>query len=184
MGVMAMGMLVLFFGGGAFLLYLALKEGISAAEPLTEGSRSSTSVSAFVSSRPKQKGMSMADARALQDEVLAVMETDDVSAQINAAARLMTAGLYEESIQAYHTIAEQYPGELGMCYGQIGAGYFFLGAYEQAISYYESAKAHGEDPFMMDENIAEALDRIAASSDVAEEDEDLGDDDEDFGDDE
>lgn len=115
--------------------------------------------SAFVSQQPG-KGVSFEEARKVQDEVQAVLKTDDVSAKINAAARLMTGKQFKECIEAYQAIAAQHPDQQATCEAQIGAAYFFLGQYQKAIEYYEAAKAHGEDAGMMDDNIREAKDAL------------------------
>jgi len=115
--------------------------------------------SAFVSNQPGQ-GVSFEEARKVQDEVQAVLKTDDVSAKINAAARLMTAKKFQECIQAYEAIAAQHPDQQATCEAQIGAAYYFLGQFQKAIEYYEAAKAHGEDAGMMDDNIREAKDAL------------------------
>lgn len=119
----------------------------------------------FVSDQPG--GMSMDEARGLQDKVLQVMQTNDVSAKINMAAQLLTGGEYHEAIRAYEQIKHQHPEEAALCESQIGAAFFFLADYETAIQHYETAKSLGADSQMMDMNILEAQDKLGFSGTMA-----------------
>lgn len=102
------------------------------------------------------EGMTLEEARDLQETLLAVLHTDEISEKVNAAARLLLSRDYEGSIRAYQAIAVQHPERRGDCEGQIGAAHYFLGDYEAALSHYESARDHGADPDMMQDNIDEA----------------------------
>lgn len=106
-------------------------------------------------------GMSLEEARALQDKLLAGMSTSPLDDKINAAARLMLEGRHEDCMQAYAAIAAEHPEKRATAEGQIGACQFFLGNFEQAIAHYEKAKELGEDAGMMDDNIQEAQEELA-----------------------
>lgn len=167
------------FAGAAALAFLAIRMDQPLAPALPEGGQSAR-VSAFVSD--SDRGVSMADAREMQEEALAVMtSSDDLSDQLNAAAQLMTGGFYEESMDAYLHIAAHYPEEAGLCYSQVGAALYFLGRYDEAISYYQSAISYGADPGMMQDNIDEAVAALQ-SMDVHDDDDYPAEDD--YGDDE
>ena len=106
-------------------------------------------------------GLSHEEARELQDELSSVMESSaDVSQKINAAARLMTPGLFKECIEAYEKIAKEHPDERGTCEGQIGACYYFLKEYDKAIEHYEAGIKYGADEDMMKDNIKEAREAL------------------------
>ncbi len=114
-----------------------------------EDDRQSDSFHAFVSDQ-SEKGLSLEQAKELQEKIFATLsETDDVNTKVNAAARLMTSGQFEACIQAYEHIATAHPQELPTCESQIGAAYYFLGQYEKAIEYYQRALEHGADPEMI-----------------------------------
>lgn len=187
--VMMMGLMLVCFVGAGFLAWLAIRTELPAPPALAGGVASERrNVQAFVSERP-DAGMSMQEARELQDDVMSRMvDEDSVSARINQAARLMTAGMYVEAIDAYTAVGEDFPEELGEAQGQIGAAYFFLGEYETALHYYQLAKINGADHDMMDDNIAEVLEYLPDHVHVSHEedefdgesfDDDEGDDDDD-----
>ena len=92
-------------------------------------------------------GLSLEEARALQDKLLAGLSTSPIDDKINAAARLMLEGRHQDCMQAYAAIAAEHPEKRGTAEGQIGACQFFLGNFEQAIAHYEKAKELGEDAF-------------------------------------
>ena len=113
----------------------------------------------FVSEDGK-KGISMDKAQYLQEVFLSTMQQDDMSAQFNAAAKLMMNQSYQGCIEAYSALAERYPDRKGDCQSQIGAAYFFLGDYDQAIENYLAARENGMDADMMDDNIWEACETL------------------------
>jgi tetratricopeptide (TPR) repeat protein len=118
---------------------------------------------AFVAGGGTKQGLTLDQARELQDRLLATVTAEgEVSKKINAAAQLMTAGLYEAAIDAYEAIAQRHPEELAACESQIGAARFFLGQHEEAIRHYELARQHGADAGMMEDNIKEAREALAA----------------------
>src|SRR5262245_3000950 len=95
------------------------------------------------------RDLTLDEAARLESDLERVLVSDNVSAKINAAARLMTGRKFEHALAAYRTIGEQHPDRRGTCEGQIGAALYFLGRYEEAIAHYESAIALGEDRDMM-----------------------------------
>ncbi|GEM_PF-682310 len=119
----------------------------------------------FVSDQPG--GMSMGDAKGIQDRVLQLMQTNDVQAKINGAAQLMTEGQWDACIQAYAHIKNAHPEQAALCESQVGAAEFFKGNYDNAIQHYELAKSLGADLGMMDMNIAEAKEKMANSATMA-----------------
>lgn len=96
------------------------------------------------------------------------MDTDDQSKQINAAAKLMTSGAYQECIEAYTLIMEKYPNRKPDCEMNIGAGYFFLADYDNAIDHYIISRSLGMDKEMIDDNVWEACEKaFATKNDVS-----------------
>jgi tetratricopeptide (TPR) repeat protein len=116
------------------------------------------SVSAFIGA--PGKGISREEAQRLQAVFLDHLTASDDSAAINAAAKLLVGGHYQEAIAAYTRIGEKWPERRDDCESQIGAAHFFLGEYEVAIQHYEEARKLGADPSMMEDNIVEARDAI------------------------
>lgn len=117
------------------------------------------SVHGFVS---EGGGMTMEQARQVQQAAQQVLvPTGAASERINAAARLMTSGRYDEAAAEYHAIGQQYPAERGTCWSQVGAALYFLGRYEEAIQWYEVAEREGADAEMMRMNVDEAREAIA-----------------------
>lgn len=108
-------------------------------------------------------GLSSEEALELQEHFQSILVSDDKHGKLNAVHKMLAAGMYEECIAAYITLAEEYPDEKGDCFGQIGAAYYFLGDFEKAISFYSEAKEHGADEWMMDENIKEAQEALASN---------------------
>ncbi|MFT5582850.1 MAG: tetratricopeptide (TPR) repeat protein, partial [Cognaticolwellia sp.] len=108
--------------------------------------------------------MSLEEARALQDKLLAGLSTSPIDDKINAAARLMMEGHHQDCMQAYAAIAAEHPEKRSTAEGQIGACQFFLGNFEQAIAHYEKAKELGEDAEMMNDNIQEAQEELAKAA--------------------
>ncbi len=119
----------------------------------------------FVSEQPG--GMSMGDAKNIQDRVLQLMETNDVNAKINGAAQLMTEGEFDACIQAYAHIKNAHPEQAALCESQVGAAEFFKGNFDNAIQHYQLAKSLGADEGMMDMNIAEAEEKMGSSQTMA-----------------
>ncbi len=119
----------------------------------------------FVSDTPG--GMSMGDAKGLQDRVLNLMQTNDVQAKINGAAQLMTEGEFDACIQTYAHIKNAHPEQAALCESQVGAAEFFKGNFENAIQHYESAKLLGADETMMNMNIAEAEEKLGKGQTMA-----------------
>ncbi len=116
-----------------------------------------------------REGLSLEQARAVQERLLDGVQTDDVGAKINAAARLLTAREFERSIEAYQAIAREHPERRDDCESQIGAAHFFLGNYEEAIRHYEAALAAGADAEMMADNIQEAREALESGGAAADE---------------
>lgn len=157
------GMLVVLLVIGPVAVVIGLYQVVTG-RMLGKGAGDETgSVQAFVAGGGSKKGMSMEQARELQTRLLSTVTTEaDVSRKINAAAQLMTAGLYQAAAEAYAAIAQRHPEKLATCESQIGAAQFFLGQYQEAIRYYELARQHGADAGMMDDNIREAREALAA----------------------
>ena len=103
-----------------------------------------------------EHGLSFEQAQKLRDSFLSVMSQDDEDRAFNAAAGLMLKGAFQQTIEAYQSLAEKYPSRLGDCESQIGAAYHFLKQYDKAIEYYRSAEKNGADRSTMDDNTWEA----------------------------
>lgn len=110
--------------------------------------------SAFVSGAPQ--GIPMAQARELQAAAQGALSEQDHASAVNAAARLLVGGRYEEAIAAYRAIGEADASRRGLAAGQIGAALYFLGRFEEAITWYRNSAEWGEDPSMVRDNIEEA----------------------------
>lgn len=82
------------------------------------------------------------------------------NARVRQASSALTGRRFQESINLYKALAEDFPANKGTYLSQVGAGYYFLGDYAQAIDYYVQARDHGMQPFMIDDNIWEACEAI------------------------
>ena len=116
--------------------------------------RGQVSTSAFVGAAPQ--GLDMGRARELQASAQAALSPADRDSPVNAAARLLVGGRYEEAIAAYKAIGEAQPDKRALAAGQIGAALYFLGRYEEALTWYRTSAEWGEDPAMVRDNIEEA----------------------------
>jgi tetratricopeptide (TPR) repeat protein len=106
-------------------------------------------------------GMTEAEALALHEAAVAVLDTSDpVSQRLNAAAKLMLTGAYADAAAAFRQIAETHPEVRGDCFGNIGAAHYFVGRYDEAIAWYQAAIDAGADAQMMQDNIVEARQAI------------------------
>ena len=111
----------------------------------------------------EDEGLTLEQAAEVQAAILAqIGETDDRTTKINLAAQLLVGRHFEGAIQAYESIARDYPDEQATAQSQIGAAKYFLGRYEEAIGHYESARELGADPDMMQDNIDEAREALAS----------------------
>lgn len=101
------------------------------------------------------------DAARLQDALGAKTVGRDVHARINHAARLLTSRKFDEAIDAYTQIAQDFPEERGTCLSQVGAAWYFKGEFARAIEAYVIARDAGADADMMDDNLWEACEALA-----------------------
>lgn len=85
---------------------------------------------------------------------------DECTRRINAAARLLVSGQFDEGIAAWLAIGEEWPIEKPLAWSQVGAAYYFKGEYSRAIEFYQKAKGGGMEG--MEENIEEAEQALAA----------------------
>ena len=86
---------------------------------------------------------------------------NDENEMMRNASKLMTSGKFQESLDLYKKLSENYPNNKGLYEGQIGAAYYFLGEYEKAVEYYISSINNGGDKRMMDDNIWEAAEALS-----------------------
>ncbi len=73
----------------------------------------------------------------------------------------MTSKKFQESLDLYKKLSENYPSNKGLYESQVGAAYYFLGEYEKAVEYYISAMNNGGSKSMMDDNIWEAAEAFS-----------------------
>lgn len=110
----------------------------------------------------KKKSLTFEEAREVQKEH--VQNNPDPKnredAMMRQASLLMTGQKFEESIQAYLKLADEFPEQKDMYLSQVGVGYFFLGQYDEAISFYMEAYREGYDKDMSDDNVWEACEKI------------------------
>ncbi len=76
------------------------------------------------------------------------------------ASSMLTSRRFNESIELYKKLAENYPNNKGLYLSQVGAGFYFLNDFDKAIEYYLKAKNENADSNMMDDNIWEACEAI------------------------
>lgn len=113
-----------------------------------------------ITDRPAGDGVTMDEARALQEKVLGAFGGEDASSLSNTASKLMLSGAYDESIELYREIMEADPEEAGTSLSQIGAAEYFKGNYDKAIGHYAAARDAGFDSDMIDDNIWEACEAL------------------------
>lgn len=80
---------------------------------------------------------------------------DTEDALMRKASYLLTSGNFNESLEIYKQLAEEYPTNKGLYLSQVGANYYFLGQYDSAIEAYILARDNGMNPDMIDDNIWE-----------------------------
>lgn len=85
---------------------------------------------------------------------------NDENSLMRQASSMLTSRKFDESIELYKRLAENYPENKGLYLSQVGVGFYFLNDFEKAIEYYLMAKNEGADSNMMDDNIWEACEAI------------------------
>ncbi|GAA3649446.1 tetratricopeptide repeat protein [Flavivirga jejuensis] len=85
---------------------------------------------------------------------------DDENSLMRQASNMLTNRKFDESIEFYKRLAENYPENKGLYLSQVGVGFYFLNDFDKAIEYYLKAKNEGADSNMMDDNIWEACEAI------------------------
>jgi tetratricopeptide (TPR) repeat protein len=85
---------------------------------------------------------------------------DTENEMMRNASKLMTSKQFNESIDLYQKLANNYPANRGLYESQIGANYYFLGDYIKAIEFYMSALKNGADKNMIDDNVWEATEAL------------------------
>ncbi|MDD3877084.1 MAG: hypothetical protein PHT69_10710 [Bacteroidales bacterium] len=110
----------------------------------------------------KKKSLTLEEADKLNDTFIAKnpIPKDDENSMMRQAAKLMSGQQFEDSIELYTKLAENYPANRGLYQSQIGAAYYFLADYNKAISFYTAALNNGADKGMMDDNIWEATEAL------------------------
>ncbi len=93
---------------------------------------------------------------------------NDEDAIFRKATKLMSSKKFNESIDLYKKLIENYPENKGKYESQIGANYYFLGDYNNAIRYYEFSMKNGFDKSMTDDNIWEATEALFDQSEDEE----------------
>ncbi|GAA4275588.1 tetratricopeptide repeat protein [Aquimarina mytili] len=85
---------------------------------------------------------------------------NDENAMMRQASIMLTSGKFEEAIELYKKLAENYPENKGLYLSQVGAAWYFLNDFQKAIQYYKEARENGANESMMDDNIWEASEAI------------------------
>jgi tetratricopeptide (TPR) repeat protein len=106
---------------------------------------------------------SLKEADKLNDDHLAKnpVAKNDENEMMRNASKLMTSKKFQESLDLYKKLSENYPDNRGLYESQVGAAYYFLGEYEKAVEYYISAMNNGGNKSMMDDNIWEAAEAFS-----------------------
>ncbi|GAA3652330.1 tetratricopeptide repeat protein [Flavivirga jejuensis] len=89
---------------------------------------------------------------------------NEENALMRQASRMLTSENFNESIELYKKLAENYPQKKGLYLSQIGAAFYFLNDFDKAIEYYLKAKNEGVDSYMIDNNIWETCKAIYYST--------------------
>lgn len=89
---------------------------------------------------------------------------NDEDALMREASLALTSGNFQQAVEHYQQLANNFPQKKGLYLSQVGAAYYFLNDFNQAIDYYVQAKENGADDSMMDDNIWEACEAIYENS--------------------
>lgn len=116
----------------------------------------------FLDSLFGKKKMTLDEAHAANEQFNAAnpVPGSNEQAMRRNAATLMSSRKFQESIDLYQRLVDEFPADKGSFLSQIGAGYYFLGDYDKAIDYYVQARDNGMMADMMDDNIWEACEAI------------------------
>jgi tetratricopeptide (TPR) repeat protein len=93
-----------------------------------------------------------------------VADAQKESDMISKAADLMTKHQFQESMDAYQQLADEFPKDRGYYLGEVGVNHFLLNEYEKAIDYYVKARDNGADKSKMDDNIWESCEALYEKS--------------------
>jgi|GEM_PF-1767485 len=113
--------------------------------------------------KKKKPSITLEEGNAINQEYAAAnpVPPDQENALLRQASSLMTSRKFQESIQVYHQMADQFPEKRGLYLSQIGANYYFMGEFQMAMDYYVKGLEAGADKRMMDDNIWEAVEELA-----------------------
>ena len=81
---------------------------------------------------------------------------NDENALMRRASSLITAQKFQEGLELYKQLANDYPKNRGLYLSQVGVGYHFLHEFDKAIDYYVQSRDTGYEPSMNDDNIWDA----------------------------
>jgi tetratricopeptide (TPR) repeat protein len=110
----------------------------------------------------KNKSMSLKEANDLNNQIIkdSPVSENKENELLKNASSLLTNGYFEDAVEAYQQMAEEFPEKKGLYQSQVGAAYYFLGDYKKAIEYYVSAMNNGFDRQMSEDNIWEASEEL------------------------
>ncbi|MDB5283677.1 MAG: hypothetical protein JWO06_2752 [Bacteroidota bacterium] len=86
--------------------------------------------------------------------------TSDENGQMRKAAGLLSSQKFQESLDIFKQLANDYPGNSALYLSQVGVNYYFLNDFENALDYYTQALNKGFDKGMSDDNIWEACEAL------------------------
>ncbi|MFN8397658.1 MAG: hypothetical protein U0176_23765 [Bacteroidia bacterium] len=110
----------------------------------------------------KKKKITLEEGHAINQAHVAAnpVPASNENARMRQASSALTGKRFQEAIDLYKALANDFPAQKGTYLSQVGAAYYFLGDYHQAIDYYVQARDHGMTAFMIDDNIWEACEAI------------------------
>ena len=86
------------------------------------------------------------------------------SDMLSRAAELMGKHKFQESMDVYQQLADQFPKDRGYYLGEVGVNHYLLHEYDKAIEYYVIARDSGAKKNEMDDNIWESCQALYGKS--------------------
>lgn len=89
-----------------------------------------------------------------------VADLQKESDMLSKAADLMKQHKFQESMDAYQQLADEFPKDRGYYLSEVGVNHFLLGEYEKAIDYYMLARDSGANKTEIDDDIWQSCDAL------------------------